>query len=167
MLCSNWILRITASSAALLGLWLTGCGSGSNSTPQPPTPPSITSQPSNQTVTSGQTATFSVGASGTAPLSYQWKKGGNAISGANASSYVTPATASGDDGSQFSVTVSNSAGTATSNPATLTVNTPPSITTQPANQTVVVGQTATFSVIASGTTALSYQWQKGGGNISG
>src|SRR5450759_4701550 len=54
--------------------------------------PSITTQPTSQTVTAGQTATFSVTASGTAPLSYQWQKNGTAISGATSASYTTPAT---------------------------------------------------------------------------
>ncbi|HEY1312758.1 MAG TPA: immunoglobulin domain-containing protein, partial [Steroidobacteraceae bacterium] len=51
--------------------------------------PSITTQPANQSVTAGQTATFSVVAGGTAPLSYQWQKGGAAIAGATAPSYTT------------------------------------------------------------------------------
>src|SRR4029077_12241783 len=99
----------------------------------------------NQTVTAGQTATFSVTATGTAPLTYQWSKNGAAISGATSSSYTSPATASSDNGAQFSVVVSNSAGSATSGAATLTVSAAavaPSITTQPANQTVTAGQTA-------------------------
>ena len=70
----------------------------------------------------GQTATFSVAASGTAPLSYKWMKNGTAITGATSSSYTTPATTTSDSGSQFTVSISNSAGNATSNPATLTVN---------------------------------------------
>src|SRR5579859_372184 len=86
--------------------------------------PSVTTQPVNQSVTAGQAATFSVTASGTAPLSYQWKKNGTAISGATSSSYSTPATSATDSGSHFTVTVSNSAGTATSNAATLTVSVP-------------------------------------------
>ena len=132
--------------------------------------PSITTQPANQTVTAGQTATFSVVATGTAPLSYQWKKNGTAISGATAASYTTPATTSSDSGSSFTVVVSNSAGSATSNAATLTVNAAtvaPTITTQPASQTVAAGQTATFSVVATGTAPLSYQWKKNGTAISG
>ena len=118
------------------------------------TAPTITTQPQNQTVTVGSTATFSVVASGTAPLSYQWSKNGTAISGATNSSYTTPATVSADNGATFTVTVSNSAGSKTSNAATLTVNAAavaPTITTQPQNQTVTVGSTATFSVVASGT----------------
>jgi hypothetical protein len=85
-------------------------------------PPSITTQPQNQTVTVGATATFSVVAAGTAPLSYQWSKNGTAINGATNSSYMTPATVSGDNGATFTVKVSNVAGSQTSNPATLTVN---------------------------------------------
>jgi hypothetical protein len=130
-------------------------------------PPSITTQPSNQTVTAGQTATFTVIASGSGSISYQWQKDGASISGATAASYVTPPTTSADNGSQFQVIVSNAEGSVTSNSAILTVNSPPSITTQPANQTVTAGQTATFTVIATGTAPLSYQWQKGATNIPG
>src|SRR5215472_580057 len=132
--------------------------------------PTITAQPVNQAVTVGQAATFSVVAAGTVPLSYQWQKNGGNITGATSSSYTTPATTTSDSGSIFAVLVSNSAGTATSSAATLTVNSAPvapTINTQPANQTVTAGQTATFSVVASGTAPLSYQWQKNGGNISG
>jgi hypothetical protein len=135
-----------------------------------PVAPSITTQPVSVTVTAGQTATFSVVATGTAPLTYQWKKSGTVISGATASSYTTPATTSSDNGSQFTVVVTNAAGSATSNAATLTVNVvpvAPSITTQPANKTVTVGQTATFSVVATGTAPLTYQWKKSGTAISG
>jgi fibronectin type 3 domain-containing protein len=85
------------------------------------TAPSITTQPASQTVTAGQSVTFSVVASGTAPLGYQWQKNGTAISGATASSYtISPAQAS--DAGNYSVVVSNSAGSATSSTATLTVN---------------------------------------------
>src|SRR5213075_3287362 len=84
--------------------------------------PTITTQPANQSVTAGQTATFTVTATGTAPLSYQWQKKGTAIAGATASSYTTPPTTSSDNGSQFTVVVSNTAGSVTSNAATLTVN---------------------------------------------
>ena len=134
------------------------------------TAPSITSQPASQTVTAGQTATFSVSASGTAPLSYQWRKNGTNITGATSSSYTTPATTTADSGSTFSVVVSNSAGSATSNNAVLNVNsgaTAPSITTQPANQSVNAGQTAAFSVSATGTAPMTYQWRKNGTSISG
>jgi hypothetical protein len=130
-------------------------------------PPSITTQPASKTVTAGQTASFSVAATGTATLTYQWSKNGSAVSGATGASYTTPATAASDSGALFIVTVSNDFGSATSSAATLTVNTPPSITTQPSNQTVTAGQSATFSVVASGPGTLTYQWLKNGGAISG
>src|SRR5947207_15751116 len=87
-----------------------------------PAAPSITTQPANQTVTTGQMATFTVVAAGTAPLSYQWKKGGTAISGATSAGYTTPVTTAADNGAQFTVVVSNTAGNVTSSAATLTVN---------------------------------------------
>src|SRR5258708_25120614 len=98
-----------------------------------PVAPSITIQPGSQTVTAGQTASFSVAATGTAPLSFQWQKNGVAISGATSSSYTTPATTSSDNGAQFTVAVSNIAGSMTSIAATLTVNPapPPSSITTP------------------------------------
>jgi hypothetical protein len=73
----------------------------------------------------GQTATFGVMATGTGPMSYQWYKNGVAISGATGNTYTTPATATGDNGAVFTVVVSSAAGTVTSGPATLTVQTPP------------------------------------------
>ena len=136
-----------------------------------PVAPTISAAPANVTVTVGQTATFSVTATGTAPLSYQWQKNSANIAGATSAGYTTPATSSADNGAKFDVVVSNSAGSVTSSAATLTVNaaTPvaPSITTQPANQTVNAGQTATFNVTAAGTAPLSYQWQENGANITG
>src|SRR6266487_3250702 len=135
-----------------------------------PVAPTITTPPVNQTVTAGQTASFSVVAAGTAPLSYQWQKNGANIAGATSSSYTTPVTATSDSGSTFDVVVSNTAGTVTSSAATLTVNAAPvapTITTPPTNQTVTAGQTASFSVVAAGTAPLSYQWQKNGANIAG
>jgi len=84
--------------------------------------PSITAQPASQTVTAGNAASFNVTAAGTAQLSYQWKRNGTAISGATSSSYTTAATTSSDNGVQFTVVVSNSAGSVTSSAATLTVS---------------------------------------------
>ena len=131
--------------------------------------PQITSQPNDQTVTEGQTANFSVTATGTGPLSYQWRKDGSNISGATSASYSISSTNLSDAG-DYSVRVSNSAGNVTSNNATLTVNplvVAPQITSQPNDQTVTEGQTANFSVTATGTGPLSYQWRKDGSNISG
>jgi Immunoglobulin domain len=135
-----------------------------------PAAPGITTQPASVTVIAGQPATFSVTASGTAPLSYQWQKNGAAISGATSSSYTTPATTSADNGSTYAVVVSNAVGSVTSNTATLTVSAAavaPTITTEPANQSVTAGQTAAFFVVATGTAPLSYVWQKNGVTVGG
>src|SRR5215813_4897342 len=154
--------------AFAIGIASAGCG-GSVAGPKT-VAPSISTKPANQAVTVKQTATFTMAATSTAPLTYQWQKNGAAVSGATSASYTTPATTSADNGAQFVVVVSNSAGSVTSNAATLTVTASavsPSITTQPANQTVTAGQTATFTVVATGTSPLSYQWQKNGTAISG
>jgi hypothetical protein len=99
-------------------------------TPPPTVAPTITAQPQDQLVTVGQTATFSVAATGTAPLSFQWQKSGTAISGATSATYSTPVTTLADSGTTFSLKVSNSAGSVTSQTAKLTVSsgtsTPPS-----------------------------------------
>src|SRR3984957_75820 len=141
---------------------LASCGGGG-----PPRPPQITQQPVSQTVNVGQTATFTVTATGAMPLTFQWQKNSATIAGATSATYTTPAATSADNGSTFSVTVTHSTQSVASSPATLTVNGPPSITSQPANQSVSVGQTATFSVTATGTAPLSYQWQKNQVNIPG
>jgi hypothetical protein len=115
-----------------LSLCLMACGGGnvqvsSNGTTagtsgsSSATAPSITAQPAGQSVVVGQPATFAVTATGTAPLSYQWQKGGAPISGATGASYTTPATAQSDSGSTFTVVVTNAAGSVTSNSAALTV----------------------------------------------
>ena len=129
--------------------------------------PAFTTQPFAQPVTAGQTATFTVEATGTSPLRYQWKKNGTNIPDATTSSYTTPATSMDDNGTEYSVEVSNDVGTASSSVGILTVTTKPAITTQPAAKTVTVGETATFSVAAAGSATLRYQWKKGGTNIDG
>ena len=127
----------------------------------------ITSQPVKKTTAIGGTTKFSVTATGTAPLSYQWRKNGVNITGATSSDYFIPPAVPEDNGSLFSVVVSNVAGSVTSVDAKLTVKLPPTITSQPANKTVKVGRTPTFSVTATGYKPLSYQWRKNGTNIAG
>ncbi len=145
--------RFRASHLPLLAAFLfllNGCASTSSNSGG--TAPSITTQPANATVTVGQTAAFSVGAAGTAPLNYQWRKNSANISGATAASYTTPATTSGDNGAKFDVVVSNSAGSMTSGAATLTVSssaTLQSIAVTPASPTVGIGNTVQFT--ATGT----------------
>ncbi|MBZ5700181.1 MAG: immunoglobulin domain-containing protein, partial [Acidobacteriia bacterium] len=100
----NGTLIFTCGHGSTVQISLSGAGVQTQATPLPPT---ITTQPASQTVTAGQTATFTVAATGTAPLTYQWKKNGTAISGATSTSYTTPATTSSDNGAQFTVTVTN------------------------------------------------------------
>jgi hypothetical protein len=125
--------------------------------------PTITTQPANQTVTAGQTATFTVVAGGTAPLSYQWQKNGVNIAGATAVSYTTPATATTNSGSTFDVVISNTAGTVTSAAATLTVNPPPTYSISGGISPTAGGSgaTVTLSGAANATTTTD-----GSGNFS-
>ena len=85
-------------------------------------PPDITAQPQSQTVTAGADATFSVTATGTAPLSYQWLLRGTNIAGANTNSYSL-ANVQFSDAGYYTVVVTNFVGSITSSPALLTVNT--------------------------------------------
>jgi len=107
----------------VLALLTYGCGSAGGTGGQKPIiePPSITTQPTSTVVAAGQTATFTAAASGTPPLNYQWNKIGTAISGATGTSYTTPPTVPGDDGSTFTMIVTNAINSATSMPATLKV----------------------------------------------
>ncbi len=129
--------------------------------------PQITLQPTDQTVGVGEAATFTVGASGNPAPTYQWQKNNVDITiDGNSSTYTTPPVAKADSGAGFRCVVTNSEGNATSNTAHLNVSTTaPAVTSQPANQTVGVGGTATFTVVASGSGTLQYQWQKNGSNI--
>jgi hypothetical protein len=86
--------------------------------------PTITTAPAPQTVTAGQPATFTVVAAGTAPLAYQWRRNGADIAGATSASYTLATTTLADNAAQFSVLVSNAAGSVASAAATLTVNAP-------------------------------------------
>jgi len=107
--------------------------------------PTITTQPANVSVTVGQTATFNVMATGSAPLSYQWLEGSTAISGATSASYTTLPTTAANSGEQFQVKVSNTAGSINSSMATLTV------TTNPTGSTDVV--THHYGISRSGVNA--------------
>ncbi|EEF59906.1 beta strand repeat-containing protein [Pedosphaera parvula] len=132
--------------------------------------PTITSQPASQTVNAGTSVTFSVSATGTAPLRYQWRFNNTNIAGA-ISSVFTRLNVQTTNAGNYSVVITNLAGTVTSSNALLTViantNVAPAITTQPQNQTVAVGQSATFSVVATGTAPLLYQWRFNTTNIPG
>jgi hypothetical protein len=138
-----------------------------------PVAPTITVAPANQTVTAGQTATFTVIAAGTALLSYQWRKNGANLAGAGSASYTTAATTMSDSGSTFDVVVSNTAGTVTSAAATLTVNpaTLVSIAVTPANPSIPKGATQQFTATGtfsdSTTQVLSNAvWASGTGTVA-
>jgi glucose/arabinose dehydrogenase len=101
-------------------------------------PPSITGHPASQTVTQGQPATFGVTANGSATLNYQWQRNQVNISGATASTYMIAAAALSDNGAKFRCVVTNSFGTATSNEATLTVQSPPPVLLTEANSNLAI-----------------------------
>ena len=139
----------------------------------PCTSSSITSQPPSQAVAEGSNAVFTVTASGSAPLYYQWSinntnltNGGN-ISGAT-NNTLTISNVLTNNAGNYTVLVYNDCGSVTSSVAVLTVLlVPPYITTQPASQTLFVGDTVIFSVTAIGPLPLSYQWSSNGTNIMG
>src|SRR3974390_1406057 len=132
-------LLIFSLFAAMLISSDCGSGGGSNSGGTPPVAPSITTQPVSPSVSPGQTATFTVVAAGTAPLRYQWQRAGANISGGSLASYTTAATTISDNGSQFDVVVSNSAGTVTSHAATLNVISPSQQPAEPVDITPIDG----------------------------
>ncbi|OLC95364.1 MAG: hypothetical protein AUH86_12145 [Acidobacteria bacterium 13_1_40CM_4_58_4] len=150
LLCARLLGLLLTFSCFSLNL--TGCSGVHGSGTINSSAPSITTEPANQAVAAGQTATFTVAATGTAPLSYQWKKNGTAIAGATSSSYTTPPTTSSDDGAQFTVVVSNTAGSVTSNAATLTLS-----SAQPpfGHVFVVVEENTDYSSVI-GTTVMPY-----------
>jgi hypothetical protein len=177
-LLRDYFSRTATAACLALTMVLTACGGGSGgeSTPTPPPPPpaatapAVTTAPASLTVTAGQPATFTVTASGTAPLAYQWQRGDTAVAGATSASYTLATTSVADSGSTWRVVVSNAAGSVTSAAATLTVNPAPvgpALIAQPVGTTVVAGTPANFSVQATGTAPLTYQWQRDGANIAG
>jgi uncharacterized repeat protein (TIGR01451 family) len=129
-------------------------------------PPTINSQPTGLAVCPGQTAMFSVTASGAAPLSYQWRKGGLDLTGETAAT-LTINNAQTANAGVYDVRVSNDVGAVISDPATLTVNTPTTATALANVNNACVGSTAIFSTTASGTGPFTYLWRKNGAELSG
>lgn len=124
-------------------------------------PPSITQQPTNQTVNEGGTLTLSIIA--TNATGYQWKKDGEDITSATSATYTKQSVAPSDAGS-YTCVVSGEAGTSvTSDAATVTVNALPVITQQPSSQTINEGGNISLEVTATGATG--YQWKKDGSDI--
>ena len=133
--------------------------------------PVITSQPASLTNIAGTTASFTVGAYGTQPLGYRWRKGGVTLADGGNVSGATNATlnlasVAQSDAASYDVVVTNTAGSVTSSPALLTVLDPPLITSQPVGGTTNAGSTALFSVAVTGTAPFSYQWRKDNVNLT-
>ena len=162
-----------------------------NAAPVAGTKPAITTQPVSKSVATGASHSFSATASGTAPLTYAWYKEGRLVASGSNADLVFAAVAPSDGGT-YRLVVSNSAGSAVSESATLTVTaasgsgsgsggsgggsstpgsgsspaaTAPAITTQPAATTASSGTKVTFSVVATGTAPLRYRWYKDGREI--
>ena len=132
-----------------------------------PTAPIIAAPLVSKSANVGDKVTFSITATGTAPLSFQWYKNSIAIPNANSASLVLANVQTSDAGA-YSVTVNNVLGTASAGPATLTVNIlPPVIVTPPASQSVNVGDSVTLSTTVTGSAPLTYQWLKDGAVILG
>ena len=129
-------------------------------------PPSITVPPSPATVLQGTATNFVVGASGTAPLAFQWLRNGGPLPG-KVNPLLVLSGIQADDAGNYSVVISNIAGGITSAPVALTVHTPPVITTQPQPLTVNQGAAALFSVAANSSLPLSFQWFLGTDPIIG
>ena len=165
--CNGWIRRYDPTSDTAAG-FATGAGnvvdlavSGSgklyylnrssvfevDSTVNPA--PQITTHPQNRTVAAGQPVTFSVTATGTAPLNYQWERNNSTIAGATSSTYTISSVLMADNGAQFRCRVTNSFGEAISNSATLTVTSnqaPTATIASPAAGTLYTGgQTIAFA----------------------
>jgi Bacterial Ig domain/Immunoglobulin domain/Immunoglobulin I-set domain len=148
------LLGSTVSSNALL-------------TVNPPVAPVITNQPHSATVPVGASVNFSVTATGTAPLTYQWRFQGSNLFGATKSS-LSLVSVQATNAGNYSVVVANSAGSVVSSNALLTVTgTAPVIVSQPQSRTVGVGSTTSFSALASGSPILAYQWKFNGSNMAG
>ncbi|MBI5767105.1 MAG: immunoglobulin domain-containing protein [Verrucomicrobia bacterium] len=132
-------------------------------------PPVITQQPASVAATSGGTATFSVNASGTPTPTYQWRRNSAAIAGATNAALLL-SNLQTDHAGTYDVVVTNSAGSVTSTAVTLAVTSgtgAPAISSQPSGTTVANGGAASFSVVATGTPAPTYQWRKDGTDLAG
>jgi hypothetical protein len=132
----------------------------------PATPVQIVSQPVSRTIDDGSSATLSVAATGTGPISYEWFKDGVVLQNATTSTLAINDASAGDAGS-YRVVVSNAAGSVQSALATISVNAIPApiapvqIVNQPVGVSVTTGTSATLSVDVVGSGPITYQWYKG------
>jgi alpha-tubulin suppressor-like RCC1 family protein len=136
------------------------------------TPPSLTLQPQSQIVISGTNVSFTAAATGSQPLSYNWLLNGNYLADGGRVSGVTTtnlnlANIQSADAGNYTLFVLNPWGAAISSIGALTVLVPATITKQPVSQSTPAGLPAIFTVSASGTAPLSYQWLFNGANLAG
>jgi hypothetical protein len=150
---------------ALTAFTIVGCGGGGGPSI---TAPVISAQPASVSVYDSQNATFTVTATDANPITYQWKKNGVDVVGETNSTFVLKSAVLADNSASITVAVSGKGGTTISSVATLTViSRAPIVTTNPTPQSVVAGQSATFTVSVSGLAPFTYQWFKNGQAITG
>ncbi len=142
-------------SAAFVGL---GTPSGESA--------AVTAQPADVRTCDGTPAAFTVTATGTAPLAYQWRKNGSPIPGATSATFNLAAVVAADAGA-YDCEVSNSFGSATSAIASLVVDEAAAVTAQPADIQTCAGTPTAFTVTVTGTAPIAYQWRKDGSPIPG
>jgi hypothetical protein len=166
------ILRLTGVGAADAGSYavmisnLAGSTSSAGVMLSVLIPPSIDKQPASKQANVGDTVQFLAEVHGTAPFSYQWLRNGVALAGQTGATLVLASAQTTDEG-EYVVVVSNPARATSSLPAMLSLSVKPEIVEQPLNLSVVATAPAVFSVTASGTLPLSYQWQKNGQDLTG
>ncbi len=131
-----------------------------------PRAPVIETQPIDQSVAPGSTASFSVAASGSGPFTYQWRRNGFILPGATSASLSLTDVTAANEG-RYSVLVTNATASTVSADAWLRVGTPPAITTEPADLALPPGSPLTLVAAASGTGPLAYQWSRDGSNLGG
>jgi len=158
-----------AASYSVVVSNFTGTVTSSNASLTVNDSPFLFQQPVTQTIGVGSDVTFSAAAFGAPPFVFQWYLNGSPVgspaTGTNVSFY-TLANVQTNNSGIYSVRVFNGYNSATSSNATLTVTSfPPSITTQPSSQSVLLGRSALFTVSVSGTPPFQYQWQFNGSNI--
>jgi RHS repeat-associated protein len=166
---SNFVYTVTAISDSLCG---SGSSSGNATISLSGVAPFVTGSPTNWTACAGDSVTFVVSASGSLPLSYQWRKGGvnlsdgSTVSGATLSELLFSPVATIDNGSTFDVVISNSCGSVTSSPpVTLTVNVSPSaVISKPTD--VCPGTTGNTASVPSAGTGATYAWTINNGSIT-
>jgi hypothetical protein len=127
----------------------------------------IASQPVSQTVAAGSSARFAVVVTGTNYIAYQWSHGGSPIAGGTSSFLVLSPPIQDSAAGAYTVAATSAGATLTSQPAVLTVVDPPTITTQPAGQTLPAGSTVNLSVAVAGSGPFTFQWLLNGAAIPG